>query len=126
MIVVVTNLILGIVLCSMNQSSATDFLKSLSMNQNNTTSKETATIAIFHSLYAIGFLSLIFVIIHMCIYNKRRSFIDHVSDTVVIKLIDVSSSDSNKSANAIPGKRHRNYGLPGEIIASAEKEIDSL
>jgi hypothetical protein len=126
MIVAISNLILGIVLCFMNRSSATDFLNSLTLNGVDAASKETAAVAIFHSLYAIGFLSLIFVIVHMCIYNKRRSFIDHISDTVVIKLIDISSNDSNPSANTKPSRKRRNYGLPGEIMTSAEKEIDSL
>jgi hypothetical protein len=62
----------------------------------------------------------------MCIYNKRRCFIDHISDTVVIKLVDIASNDSNISANVKSTKRRRNYGLPGEIVAGAENEIDSL
>jgi hypothetical protein len=62
----------------------------------------------------------------MCIFNKRRCFIDHISDTVVIKLVDISSNDPNASANAKMVKNKRNYGLPGEIVAGAEDEINSL
>jgi hypothetical protein len=125
MIVAFANLALGIVLCTMSSDEATKFLKQLLL-YTETEKTNRASIAIFQIFYVIGAFLLIFVIIHMCIYNKRRCFIDHISDTAVIKLVDISSSDSNPSANAKTAKRKRNYGLPGEIIAGAENEIDSL
>jgi hypothetical protein len=109
----------------MSAASASDFIKKLILSQNTTEINHGET-AIFQAFYLIGAFLLIFVIIHMCINNKRRCFIDHISDTVVIKLVDISSDKSNTSANAKIGKRKRNYGLPGEIIAGAENEIDSL
>jgi hypothetical protein len=109
----------------MNPKDASDFIGKLILAQNNTGTSHAET-AIFQAFYLIGAFVLIFVIIHMCINNKRRCFIDHISDTVVIKLIDTSSDTTNTSANAKIGKRKRNYGLPGEIIAGAENEIDSL
>jgi hypothetical protein len=108
----------------MSPNDAHIFLTQLTLASNEKTNQ--ATIAIFQVLYAIATLLLIFVIIHMCINNKRRCFIDHISDTVVIKLIDVSGSDLQPTANPKTSKSRRNYGLPGEIIAGAENEIDSL
>lgn len=62
----------------------------------------------------------------MFINNKRRCLIDHISDTVMIKLVDINGKDSNLSSNNKIIKHKRNYGLPGEIVASIEDEIDSL
>ncbi|GHU31112.1 hypothetical protein FACS1894166_01960 [Bacilli bacterium] len=97
----------------------TDLLKM----QGNGSSELTA---IFYTFYAIGSLLLIIVIIHMCVFNKRRCFIDRISDTVVIKMVDVSSKDLSSSLNTGIKKSKRNYGLPGEIIGSPADEIDGL
>jgi hypothetical protein len=125
MIVILTNIALGISLAAMNSNDASNFINQLLMS-NNGQKNASASVAIFLAFYLIGTMLPIFVIVHMCINNKRRCFIDHISDTVVIKLVDVSTDQSNASANAKPTKRKRNYGLPGEIIAGAENEIDSL
>jgi hypothetical protein len=61
----------------------------------------------------------------MFINNKKRCIIDRISDTCVIKLVDVNSKDPDGLANVrTPIKR--NYGLPGEIVSSASDEIDGL
>jgi hypothetical protein len=125
MVVAFTNLALGITLSAMSSTDAANFLKQLLLSPS-TEKTNLATVSIFQVLYVIGGFLLIFVIIHMCVYNKRRCFIDHISDTVVIKLIDISSNGANPTANAKIGGRKRNYGLPGEIVAGAENEIDSL
>jgi hypothetical protein len=63
----------------------------------------------------------------MCIFNRRRCFIDHVSDTCVIKAVDVNSKESNEALNAIKKTGpQRKYHLPGEIVPEAAEEIDSL
>ncbi|MDR0675065.1 MAG: RDD family protein [Mycoplasmataceae bacterium] len=124
-VVVFANLVLGITLCTMSSNDAADFLKRLMQSDDNAKTSQ-ASVVIFQVLYAIGAILLLFVVIHMCINNKRRCFIDHISDTVVIKLVDISSNESNSSSNTKIGGRRRNYGLPGEIIGSAESEIDSL
>jgi hypothetical protein len=80
----------------------------------------------FFTFYAVGGLMLIICMIHMCIFNKKRCFIDRVSDTVVIKMVDVSSQDPSASLNSGVKKSKRNYGLPGEIIGSPSDEIDGL
>jgi hypothetical protein len=125
MVAVLTNLILGVMLCTMSSNDANNFLNSLLLHDSNDKTNYVTT-TMLQVMYAISALLLIFVIIHMCINNKRRCFIDHISDTVVIKLIDIAGKDSNHSVNAKVGRRKRNYGLPGEIITGAESEIDSL
>ena len=71
---------------------------------------------------------IVFVIIHMCIFNRKRCFIDHVSDTCVIKYVDVNSKESNDALNAARRDRgpQRKYRLPGEVIVGGNDEIDSL
>jgi hypothetical protein len=81
---------------------------------------------LFQTAYAIAFLILLFVIIHMFINTKRRCFIDHISDTCVIKLVDVNSDEANAALNAKKIKSKRNYGLPGEVTTGMSDEIDSL
>jgi hypothetical protein len=93
---------------------------------NNDLGTINAISIVFQTSYAIAFMILLFVIIHMFINNKKRCFIDHISDTCVIKTIDVNSSDANTSANRVHNKAKRNYGLPGEITSGMSDEIDSL
>ncbi|MDR3330007.1 MAG: RDD family protein [Mycoplasmataceae bacterium] len=123
-ILALTNLALGITLWVMK--NPTDFLKALLLQTTTDDSKTKLSAGIFQTLWGISGVFLVIVIIHMCIFNKRRCFIDHISDTVVIKLVDISSNDPNASANAKMVKNKRNYGLPGEIVAGAEDEINSL
>jgi hypothetical protein len=80
---------------------------------------------VFQVVFSIGFLSVIIVIIHMFINNKKRCFIDRVSDTCVIKLVDVNSKDPDGLLNTSKPLK-RNYGLPGDIVSNASDEIDGL
>jgi hypothetical protein len=96
------------------------------LNTKDGTTKEKIGVGAFQAMWGISGILLVFIVIHMCIFNKRRCFIDHVSDTVVIKLVDISSNDPSVSANAKISRSKRNYGLPGEIVAGAEDEINSL
>ncbi|GHU48922.1 hypothetical protein FACS1894218_7010 [Bacilli bacterium] len=88
--------------------------------------EQNSLVAMFYTFYGIGGMLLLFVVIHMCVFNKRRCFIDRVSDTVVIKMVDVSNNDPSGLANTGVKKSKRNYGLPGEIIGSPSDEIDGL
>jgi len=62
----------------------------------------------------------------MFIKNKHRAIQDHISDTAVVKLIDINSKDKEVSKNIKPKKSHHNYSLPGEIKEGALEEIDEL
>jgi hypothetical protein len=81
---------------------------------------------IFDVVYAISFVLLLFCIIYMCINNRKRAFHDRISDTCVIKLVDVNSKEAQDAMNVKPDKAKRNYGLPGEISPTAVDEIDSF
>jgi hypothetical protein len=110
----------------MNSANAASLLKQILLYQKTNDTSNQASVAIFQALYAISALLLLFAIVHMCICNGRRCFIDHISDTVVVKLVDTNGKDSNASKNVKTGRQRRNYGLPGEIMTGAESEIDSL
>jgi signal peptidase I len=61
----------------------------------------------------------------MFINNKKRCFIDRISETCVIKLVDVNSKDPDGLLNTSKPIK-RNYGLPGDIVSNASDEIDGL
>jgi hypothetical protein len=109
----------------MQTNDASIFLKNILLQTSQSNDKQIGVI-IFQALYLVSACILLFVIIHMFINNKRRCLIDHISDTVMIKLVDINGKDSNLSSNNKIIKHKRNYGLPGEIVASIEDEIDSL
>lgn len=82
---------------------------------------------IVQAIQMIGMLLIVFAIIHMCVFNRRRCFIDHISDTCVIKFVDVNSKEANDALNHVRSQTsQRRYHLPGEISSSASEEIDSL
>jgi hypothetical protein len=122
MICIVANVILGVALAS---SSNPISIFDAFFKFDNT--QQQAIVVVIQAIQMIGIIFIIFVIIHMCIFNRRRCFIDHVSDTCVIKYVDVNSKEANDALNAV--KSHpsqRKYHLPGEIVAGASEEIDSL
>jgi hypothetical protein len=123
MIVSIANLMASIFI--MFDKSGT-FLRDL-LFQNNSPEKSTNIGVIFcQTFYVISGVIIIFIIIHMCLSNKKRCFIDKISDTAVVKMVDVNSTDIDSNMNTKMKRAKRNYGLPGEIIGSATDEIDSL
>jgi uncharacterized RDD family membrane protein YckC len=119
------NLILGIVLWSLNDN-AFKLLHDLIIMGSSTYPAYQYISTIFDVVYTISFVLLLFCIIHMCINSKRRSFHDRISDTCVVKLVDVNSKEAQDSMNMKPRKTKRNYGLPGEIAPTAVDEVDSF
>jgi hypothetical protein len=123
MVCIVANIVLGVALTS---SKDTTSIFDAFFKFNSTSTQ--IIVVIVQAMQMIGLIMLIFVIIHMCIFNRRRCFIDHVSDTCVIKFVDVNSKEVNDAINAArrdQGPR-RKYQLPGEIVAGANDEIESL
>lgn len=122
MICIVANIVLGFGLINSNPK---DIFDAFFKFQN---SQQQIIVVIVQAIQMIGIIIIIFVIIHMCIFNRRRCFIDHVSDTCVIKFVDVNSKEANDALNAIRKNQgpQRRYRLPGEISDSASEEIDSL
>jgi hypothetical protein len=85
-------------------------------------------VIIVQAMQMIGMLLIVFVIINMCVFNRKRCIIDHASDTCVIKFVDVNSKEANDSINALNRDKgpQRKYRLPGEITTEINDEIDSL
>jgi hypothetical protein len=122
MIPICANLILGITLISSNDVKS---IFDSFFNFNNSSNQ--AIVIIVQTIQMIGIVFIIFVIIHMCVFNRKRCFIDHVSDTCVIKYVDVNSKEVNDALNAVRKQGpQRKYALPGEILPEAADEIDSL
>jgi hypothetical protein len=119
-------LILGIILSSVDDPES--LIRAIIFNGNaSITGGASLTFisTLFQVIFSISFISLIFVAIHLCLNSRKRCFIDRISDTCVIKLIDVNSKDPDAHIN-VQKPVKRNFGLPGEIVSNASDEIDRL
>ncbi len=82
---------------------------------------------IFASLFTIAGLVAILNVISVAIHSGHQAFSDKISNTVVVKLIDISGSDKeNELKNQKNRKLKRNLSLPGAVIDSVHDTIDSL
>ena len=82
---------------------------------------------IYGILFAICFVLLIFAAVDTGVHSQRQSTIDKMSNTCVVKKVDVLGSDKeNKNKNLKKKAARRNYALPGAIIDSPHDTIDSL
>ena len=83
--------------------------------------------AIFSSLYGVCGLIFILIFFSTVLNSKRPAIHDKFSNTVVVKLVDVSKTDSSyDNLNNKKKMPTRNYKLPGGIIDSANDEISSI
>lgn len=125
MIIGVTNILVGIT-CFIYGENAIEFLNYLvfaNIEANNIS--YIALSSIFQTIYAIGGIILIVLIVYMFIKNKKRAIQDLISDTAVINLIGkVDKGQDKKNSKKI--RNRTNYGLPGEIVPGSLEEIDSL
>lgn len=76
------------------------------------------------AFYGIGTLLLIFVIINVCMNNKKRAFIDHISNVIVVAINSKGGGEQVGVNEKITTKR--NYGLPGEILSEGNEEISGI
>lgn len=82
---------------------------------------------VFASLFSIAGLVSILCVISTGIHSGHQSFNDKISNTVVVKLVDVIGSDKANERKNVKGKKIKhNYSLPGVISDSAHDTIDSL
>lgn len=82
---------------------------------------------IFASLFSIAGLCSIFCIISVALHSGHQSFTDKISNTVVIKMVDVIGSDKENERKNIKGQKIKhNLSLPGVIGDSAHDTISSL
>lgn len=69
---------------------------------------------VFSALFSIFALVQLLVILNVIVCSGKRTFIDHISNTVVIKMVDTSgSNEPKKNVNYKNGSVK--YNLPGEI-----------
>ena len=82
---------------------------------------------VYGCLFAICGIVLIFVAIDTGIHSRRQSFIDRMSNTCVVKKVDVFSNKEKDNKNLKKKKAaRRNYALPGAVLDSPHDTIDSL
>lgn len=75
------------------------------------------------SLIWVNNLPTVVIVFNIIFKNRKRTLHDYFSNTVVIKMIDVSSDKDNANNNFKSSKVNIMYGLPGEISDEAIKEI---
>lgn len=88
-----------------------------SIEINNQTDLNNNYVAIvFSSLFSIAAMANLLIIANVIMFNKKRSFTDHISNTVVIKMIDViGGNDPQMPLNFKNKTRQIKYNLPGEL-----------
>ena len=94
---------------------AKEYLKSLS---NGTLSNSTTNYVqiVFSSLFSIAALLDVIIIVNVVLSSKKRSFADHISNTVVIKMVDViGGKDPQMPLNYKNKESKIKYNLPGEL-----------
>lgn len=90
-----------------------DALKNVMNNSKNTSNPIEI---IFTTLYSIAALVDFVLIMNIAIMSKKRSFNDHMSNTVVIKMVDVfGGKDPQMPLNTKNRKENVKYNLPGEV-----------
>lgn len=85
---------------------------------NNVSNEATTNVVtiIFQALFTcIGLINIV-LIINVAFTSRKRSFTDHISSTVVIKMVEVFSDEKNNNLNYKNKKQQTiKYNLPGEI-----------
>lgn len=88
-------------------------IRKFSFNAKNNTNPISI---IFTSLYSMAMLINIFIIFNIIVFSGKRSFNDHISNTVVIKttpsFLDTSKTNLNLKNNL---DKKINLNLPGEV-----------
>ncbi len=71
---------------------------------------------IFNSLFSVLMIVNSLIILNVIFFSRKRTFTDHISNTVVIKMVDVSGSDEPEVHLHYKNKKNKiKYNLPGEI-----------
>lgn len=71
----------------------------------------------FSSIFTITALINLCLIFNVALCNRKKSFTDHISNTVVVKMVETYSKDKNGVLNLKEKKKPNiKYNLPGEII----------
>ncbi|MEG1821006.1 MAG: RDD family protein [Malacoplasma sp.] len=79
---------------------------------------------VFVTIFSILFVLDAFLLINLFMTSGKRCFNDNISNTIVIKMVDVNSSDSNSNLNkAVQKTANIKYKLPGEISSTLIDEI---
>ncbi|MCF0217437.1 MAG: RDD family protein [Malacoplasma sp.] len=122
-------LVLGFVSFFDKQKVIEFLLSFLNSKLNNQPNSQNVVATAFGTFYAIATLIDILIIINICFTSRRRAFIDFISNTVVVKMIEVFDDDKSSVLNfKNKNKSTIKYNLPGEINTTAifqEKKGDA-
>ncbi|WP_412031900.1 hypothetical protein [Malacoplasma muris] len=99
-------------------NEATTLIKNIIGYKSDTLTNVIGTI--FTTLISLSLLCPLVIIINIIFTSKKRSLNDYFSNTVVLKMIDVNSTDIDNNKNIKQSKTiNIKYGLPGEIDPEA-------
>lgn len=97
-------------------SETKDYLKSLSSSLQISQNESNPVTILFSTLFSLSALLDLCLIFNIALCNRRRSLMDQISNTVVIKMVDtISSSEPSMTLNLKNKSKKVNYNLPGEI-----------
>ncbi len=112
LVMVIVTVFLGIT-SFFAKNDVLSFLLSVTTNE---ASNQNVVEIVFQSLYTIAAILDFILILNVAFTNKKRSFTDHISNTVVVKMVEVFSDDKNGVLNLKNKKKPViKYNLPGEI-----------
>lgn len=116
-------IIFGIICISLGDKAHEFILEFLNAKSSSISSTKIYS-GVFITIFCILFILDTFLLINLFINSGKRCFNDNISNTIVIKMIDINSSGSNSNLNiVIPQSKKIKYKLPGEISSGILDEI---
>ncbi|BAC44683.1 RDD family protein [Malacoplasma penetrans] len=108
-------LILGIV-ALFDKKDVIDFLLNQTRSDTLNGSTNNVVAIVFQAFFTcIGLLNIV-LIVNVACTSRKRSFTDHISSTVVVKMVETYSDEKNNNLNYKNKKQPViKYNLPGEI-----------
>lgn len=122
---IILSIVLFVIGIAQDAKAANDIILSL-IHAKKPEGGYTWIIVTFSSFYTLSALILLLALINTIIRSEKRTIIDNWSNTVTVKLKDISSNKDNHNLNKIKTTKNKNYSLPGIILDNPNEEIKSL
>lgn len=112
------------IICISFGDGAHNFIMEFVKAKASSTSATQVYSGVFITIFSILFVLDAFLLINLFINSGKRCFNDNISNTIVIKMVDVNSSDTDTNLNKmITQSKNIKYKLPGEISPKILDEI---
>lgn len=116
-------IVFGVICISLGEK-AHEFIIDFLNTKSSPASSTKIYSSVFVTIFCILFILDTFLLINLFINSGKRCFNDNISNTIVIKMIDVNSSDIDSNLNKIVTQSKKiKYKLPGEISPGILDEI---